>query len=468
MADHGLFQTQTQKQAIGPQMQQSLQVLQAATMELHQLVQQELAVNPVLELDQPDVSLQDAVPDDPDSGDSHSASSSMEEEWRDYWSQGRTTATRSEADEKRHRHMMDSITVATTLQEHLRDQLRQWPGNSAQTVELVEFLIGNLDEKGFLQSTLEDLSYTQALPLADLEAAQNVLISFDPVGVGATDLRHSLLIQMQRQEKEGTLPWKLVESHLDDLANKRYPLLARKLAVSVEQISRASDVIATLDPRPGSKFAESRNHYVSADVSVERDGEDWHAVMLADDLPRLRISNAYKDMLSEMRTSEEARDYLRDKIRSGKFLIRSIQQRQQTIQKIATEIIKYQRDFFEKGRAHLHTLNMSQVATDVGVHETTVSRAISGKYMRTPLGVFEMKYFFTQGVSTASGEDLSNTSVKEAIGEIISGETARKPLSDDKITKMLNEKGINVARRTVAKYREALGILPSHLRKSFS
>jgi RNA polymerase sigma-54 factor len=449
-------------------MQQSLQVLQAATMELHQLVQQELAVNPVLELDQPDVSLQDAVPDDPDSGDSHSASSSMEEEWRDYWSQGRTTATRSEADEERHRHMMDSITVATTLQEHLRDQLRQWPGNSEQTVELVEFLIGNLDEKGFLQSTLEDLSYTQALPLADLEAAQNVLISFDPVGVGATDLRHSLLIQMQRQEKEGTLPWKLVESHLDDLANKRYPLLARKLAVSVEQISRASDVIATLDPRPGSKFAESRNHYVSADVSVERDGEDWHAVMLADDLPRLRISNAYKDMLSEMRTSEEARDYLRDKIRSGKFLIRSIQQRQQTIQKIATEIIKYQRDFFEKGRAHLHTLNMSQVATDVGVHETTVSRAISGKYMRTPLGVFEMKYFFTQGVSTASGEDLSNTSVKEAIGEIISGETARKPLSDDKITKMLNEKGINVARRTVAKYREALGILPSHLRKSFS
>jgi RNA polymerase sigma-54 factor len=392
----------------------------------------------------------------------------MDEEWRDYWSQSRGAVSRSEIDEEKHRHMMESITLATTLQEHLRDQLRLWPGNSQQTIALVEFLIGNLDEKGFLQTNLEDLSYSQALPLADLEAAQKVLLSFDPVGVGAVDLRQSLLIQMERQGKEGSLPWKLVESHLEDLAGKRYPQLARKLSVTVEQISRASDYIATLDPRPGSKFAEMRNHYVSPDVWIERDGDGWRVHMLADDLPRLRISNAYKDMLSEMRTSDEARDYLREKIRSGKFLIRSIQQRQQTIQKIATEILKHQRDFFDKGPSHLRTLSMSQVAVDVGVHETTVSRAIAGKYIKTPSGVFEMKYFFTQGVTTASGEELSNTSVKEAIAEIISGETLRKPLSDDKITKMLNDKGINVARRTVAKYREALGILPSHLRKSFS
>jgi RNA polymerase sigma-54 factor len=468
MVDTGLFQIQSQKLAIGPQMQQSLQVLQAATMELRQLVQQEMAVNPVLELEQPDVSLQDTLSDDPDTGEAYEAGSSMDEEWRDYWSQSRVTVVRSEADEEKHRHMMESITVATTLQEHLRDQLRLWPGHSVQTIQLVEFLIGNLDEKGFLQTNLEDLSYSQALPLADLEVAQKVLISFDPVGVGAVDLRQSLLIQMQRQGKEGSLPWKLVESNLEDLASKRYPQLARKLSVSLEQISRASDYIATLDPRPGSKFTEMRNHYVSPDVSIIREGGEWRVQMLADDLPQLRISNTYKDMLSEMRTSDDAREYLREKIRSGKFLIRSIQQRQQTIQKIATQILKYQRDFFDKGPSYLRTLSMSQVALDVGVHETTVSRAISGKYMKTPIGVFEMKYFFTQGVTTASGEDLSNTSVKEAIAEIIGGENLRKPLSDDKITKMLNEKGINVARRTVAKYREALGILPSHLRKSFS
>lgn len=449
-------------------MQQSLQVLQAATMELRQIVQQELAVNPVLELEQPDVSLQDAIPDDPDSGESYESLSTMAEEWRDYWSQAKTPTHRSEADEERHRHMMESITVATTLQEHLRDQLRLWPGQDEEVAQLVEFLIGNLDERGFLQSSLEDLSYSQMLPLERLEAAQAILIRFDPIGVGATDLRHSLLIQMQRQGKEGSLPWKLIESHLDDLANKRYPLLAKKLGVSMELISRASDYISTLDPRPGSRFADTQNHFVTPDVIIERDGSDWKATMTAEDLPRLRISHAYKDMLSEERTPDSAREYLREKIKSGKFLIRSIQQRQQTIQKIATEIIKYQRDFFEKGKAHLHTLNMSQVATDVGVHETTVSRAIAGKYMRTPLGVFEMKYFFSQGVSTEAGDDLSNTAVKEAISEIISTEPARKPLSDEKLAKLLKQKGILVARRTVAKYREALGILPSHLRKSFS
>jgi RNA polymerase sigma-54 factor len=468
MADTGLYQTQSQKLAIGPQMQQSLHILQAATLELGQIVQQEMAVNPVLELEQPEVSLSDVIPDDPDTGDENRSLSSMAEEWKDYWSQGKSTTARSEADEEKHRHMMDSITLATTLQEHLRDQLRLWPTESSQLVEYVELLIGNLDERGFLQSSLEDLCYAHGIPLLDIEEAHEVLTSFEPTGVGATDLRQSLLIQMQRQGKQGTLPWKLVEDHLDDLAHKRYPQLARKLAVSVEQISRANDVIATLDPRPGSRFAEMRNHYVTADVVIERDGGEWRAVTSADDMPRLRISDVYKDMLSDEATRSDAREYLREKIKSGKFLIRAIQQRQQTIQRIATEIIKHQRDFLENGPSHLHTLNMAKVAEDVEVHETTVSRAISGKYMRTPHGVFEMKYFFSQGVSTASGDDLSGTAVKQAIAELISGEPARKPLSDEKLTKLLNEKGINVARRTVAKYREALGILPSHLRKSFS
>jgi RNA polymerase sigma-54 factor len=190
--------------------------------------------------------------------------------------------------------------------------------------------------------------------------------------------------------------------------------------------------------------------------------------MNGDDLPHLRISNAYKDMLADPAARSDVRDYIRDKIRGGKFLIRSIHQRQATIQKIAVEILKHQLEFLEKGSAFLRPLNMAQVADAVGVHETTVSRAIAGKYIATPHGVFEMRYFFTQGVKTESGEDLSNTSVKNAIAEIISTESTRKPLSDDKIAKMLNERGIHVARRTVAKYREALNILPSHLRKSFS
>jgi RNA polymerase sigma-54 factor len=273
---------------------------------------------------------------------------------------------------------------------------------------------------------------------------------------------------MERLGKKQSLSYRLVEQYLDDLANKRYPLLSKRLAVPIEQVSRAADFIGTLDPRPASRFASLQNHYVTPDVVAEKQGGEWVAMMNGDDLPHLRISNAYKDMLADPAARSDVRDYIRDKIRGGKFLIRSIHQRQATIQKIAVEILKHQLEFLEKGSAFLRPLNMAQVADAVGVHETTVSRAIAGKYIATPHGVFEMRYFFTQGVKTESGEDLSNTSVKNAIAEIISTESTRKPLSDDKIAKMLNERGIHVARRTVAKYREALNILPSHLRKSFS
>ena len=469
MSEFGLYQTQTQKLAIGPQMQQSLHILQAPTMELRQLIQQEISVNPVLEMEQPEVSLEATIPEDPEGDRELDHLSQLDEEWRDYWSQSRaaTSSRDRSADDERWRYMMDSITVATTLQEHLLEQLRM-ATNDPVIRERAEFLIGNLNDDGFLHSSLEDLSLAHGIPVDELEAAKALLIRFDPIGVGAIDLRESLMIQMDRLGKKQSLPYRLVEHHLDDLANKRYPQLAKKLAVPIEQISRAADFIGTLDPRPASRFAVSENNYVTPDIVVEKDAGEWIAVMNNDDLPHLRISNAYKDMLADPDAKGDVRDYIREKIRGGKFLIRSIHQRQNTIHKIATEILKHQPEFLDKGSAFLRPLNMAQVADAVGVHETTVSRAIAGKYMATPHGVFELRYFFTQGLKTESGEDLSNTSVKNAIAEIIAGETPRKPLSDDKITKLLNEKGIHVARRTVAKYREALNILPSHLRKSFS
>lgn len=468
MSDFGLYQTQTQKLAIGPQMQQSLHILQAPTMELRQLIQQEISINPVLEMEQPEVSLEATLPEDPEGDREMEHLSQLDEEWRDYWSQNRATTTRDRsAEDERWRYMMDSITVATTLQEHLLEQLRM-ATNDPVVRDRAEFLIGNLNDDGFLHSSLEDLSLSHGIPVTELETAKALLVRFDPIGVGAIDLRESLLIQMDRLGKKQSLPYRLVEHHLDDLANKRYPQLAKKLAVPVEQISRAADFIGTLDPRPASRFAASENNYVTPDIVVEKTAGEWVAVMNNDDLPHLRISNAYKDMLADPGAKGDVREYIREKIRGGKFLIRSIHQRQNTIHKIATEILKHQPEFLDKGSAFLRPLNMAQVADAVGVHETTVSRAIAGKYMATPHGVFELRYFFTQGLKTESGEDLSNTSVKNAIAEIISGESSRKPLSDDKITKLLNEKGIHVARRTVAKYREALNILPSHLRKSFS
>lgn len=474
MADQGLYQTQTQKLAIGPQMQQSLQILQAPTLELRQIIQQEIEINPVLELEAPEVSLEDAVPDDPDDRDSGERDeldmlSQMDEEWREYWAQSRMqNSNRSAEDQERWQFLMDSIVAPTTLQEHLVSQLRTAEIDDANLVENVEFLIGSLDDRGFLNSSVEDMSLQHGIPIDDLHAAKAVLMSFDPVGVGSDDLRECLLIQLERLGKKHSLAHRLVDQHLEDLANKRYPILARKLGVPLEQVSRAADFISTLDPRPASRFNPSSNSYVSPDIIVEKQGGEWVPVMNNDDLPHLRLSNAYKDLLSQASSSGEVRNYIRDKIRSGKFLIRSIHQRQQTIHKIATQILAHQKEFLDKGTSFLRPLNMAQVAEEVGVHETTVSRAISGKYMATPHGVYELKFFFSHGVKTDSGEDLSNTSVKNAIADLIKTESKAKPLSDDKLAKLLDKQGIKVARRTVAKYREALGILPSHLRKSFS
>jgi RNA polymerase sigma-54 factor len=469
MADQGLYQTQTQKLSIGPQMQQSLQILQAPTLELRQIIQQEIEINPVLELESPEVSLDDALPDDPDEPDDIEAISQMDEEWREYWAQTRMVDNnRRSDDQERWQYLMDSIVAPTTLQEHLVTQLRTLSITDKNLVGNVEFLIGNLGDDGLLHTKLDELSLQHSVPLDDLIAAKDVLQSFDPVGIGAEDLRDCLLIQLERLGKKHSLAHRLVDQHLEDLAHKRYPVMARRLGVPIEQVSRAADFIGTLDPRPAQRFSVSSNTYVNPDIVVEHQGSEWVAVMNNDHLPNLRISNAYKDILGQAGSSQDVRHYIREKIRGGKFLIRSIHQRQQTIQKIAAEIIQHQREFLESGPGHLRPLNMATVAESVGVHETTVSRAIAGKYIATPHGVFELKFFFSHGVRTESGEDLSNNSVKSAISDLIKSELKTKPLSDDKLAKLLDNQGIKVARRTVAKYREALGILPSHLRKSFS
>ena len=467
MADQGLYQTQTQKLVIGPQMQQSLQILQAPALELRQIIQQEINVNPVLEIESPDVSLEDTQKEDPDDIDLDTITQ-MDEEWREYWAQSRATANRRQDDDDRWKYLMDSIVAPTTLQEHLVMQLRTSEVEDPKVIEAVEFLIGNLDDSGFLNATLEELSLNHAIPLEELATAKKILQRFDPVGIGAQDLRECLLVQMTRLGKKNTLPYKIVESHLDDLANKRFPILSKKLGVPMDQVSRAADFVSTLDPRPARRFAPSHNSYITPDIIVEKQGGEWLPVMNNDELPHLRLSNAYKDMLSQPDSSSEVRNYIRDKLRSGKFLIRSIHQRQNTIHRIAIEILKHQREFLEKGTSHLRPLNMAQVAKEVEVHETTVSRAIAGKYMATPHGVFELRFFFSHGVKTESGEDLSNTSVKNAIADLVKTEPKNKPLSDDKLTKLLDKQGIKVARRTVAKYREAMNILPSHLRKSYS
>jgi RNA polymerase sigma-54 factor len=280
-------------------------------------------------------------------------------------------------------------------------------------------------------------------------------------------LRECLLLQLERAGKDATLEYRIIRDHMEALGRRKIPDIARGTGQAVEDVQEAIARIGRLDPRPGRAFLPVVEQYVAPEVFVVKNGDDYTVTTNDEQIPHLRISNVYKDLMSSGGNDAEVKNYIREKIRAGKFLIKSLHQRQTTICNIGREIVKRQRDFMDKGIAHLKPMTMSQVADVVGVHETTVSRAVSGKYIETPQGVFEMKFFFTAGLQTASGGDVSNTSVKDMIAEIFKNENTGKPLSDQEVVKMLTAKGINIARRTVAKYRDELGILPSNLRKVY-
>jgi RNA polymerase sigma-54 factor len=468
MAGPGIHQFQhlAMQQVLAPQLQQSLQILQAPTLELRNIVQQEIQTNPVLEEEVGAFESDERASEDADFKEEFERLVKLDEEWRDYMAQSGSFASRNPEDDERRQFFLDSIASQETLQQHLLDQLNV-ADVSPQQRRAAELIIGNIDDAGFLQSPLEEIAATSEMPLEDLQRMLDLVQTFHPVGVGARDLRDCLLIQLRRLGKEESLEYQIVDRYLDDLGRKKFPEIARRLGVGVDQIQKAANFISTLDPRPGQIFTADPNSYVLPDVSVEKIGDEFTVSLNGDQIPHLRISKTYKDLMAKDGNASDVRDYIRDKIRSGKFLIKSIHQRQQTILNIANEIVRRQQEFLEHGTAFLKPMTMVQIADAVGVHETTVSRAISGKYMATPQGVFEMKYFFTPGYQTADGAALSNTSVKEAIGDLVRGEDSRNPLSDKEIVEILSERGIPIARRTVAKYRAELNILPSNLRKQY-
>ncbi len=459
---------------LSPQLQQSLLILQTPLLELRNLVQQEMETNPVLE-ELPDEPGADQRSEAEPAGDDNFKNefeklASLDEEWRDYMAQSASYREgfrdSKEAQDKR-QFLFDSIPVQETLQQNLIGQLNQ-SVLSANDRKAAELIIGNIDDNGFLQSTPEEMALNSGIPKEDFEKMLALIQSFYPSGVGARDLRECLLIQLARGGKERSLEYKIVSEHMEDLGRRRFPEIARRVGISVEDVQKAADNIARLNPRPGQVFAAAPQNYVLPDVIVEKVDDEYQISSNNEQVPHLRISNLYKDIIASGNTqTSEVKDYIRDKIRSGKFLIRSIHQRQQTILNIARQIVARQRDFLEHGPSHLKPMTMGEVADAVGLHETTVSRAVSGKYMATPQGVFEMKYFFTSGYQTATGESLSNTSVKEAILDLVKHENGSAPLSDHEIVEILGERGIPIARRTVAKYRTELNILPSHMRRKY-
>jgi RNA polymerase sigma-54 factor len=476
MAGQGMQQTQSLalQHVLSPQLQQSLLILQTPLLELRNLVQQEMEINPVLEELPADLGVDQHSESEPSGDDAFKNEfeklASLDEEWRDYMAQSagyRDGIRDSKEGQDKRQFLFDSIPVQETLQQNLIGQLNQSVLSTGDR-KVAELIIGNIDDNGFLQSTPEEMALNSGIPKEDFEKMLSLIQSFYPAGVGARDLRECLLIQLHRQGKEHSLECKIVSEHMEDLGRRRFPEIARRMGISVEDVQKAADNIARLNPRPGQVFAAAPQNYVLPDVMVEKVDGEYQISSNNEQIPHLRISNLYKDIIASGNTQTgEVKDYIRDKIRSGKFLIRSIHQRQQTILNIARQIVERQRDFLEHGPSHLKPMTMGEVADAVGLHETTVSRAVSGKYMATPQGVFEMKYFFTSGYQTATGESLSNTSVKETIVDLVKHENGSAPLSDHEIVEILVERGIPIARRTVAKYRTELNILPSHMRRKY-
>jgi len=477
MAGQGMHQSQnlSLQQVLAPQLQQSLLILQAPLLELRNLVQQEMETNPVLEelANETEEQQQQQKPEEKKATTSDEEFKAefdqlakLDDEWRDYMAQSSSYSGRSQEAEDKRQFFFDSIATQETLQQHLMGQLNQTVLN-ADDRKTAELIIGNIDDNGFLQTNPEEMSLNTGIAQDDFEHMLTLIQSFYPPGVGARDLRECLLIQLKREGKGNSLEYKMISEHMADLGKRRFPEIARRMGISVEQVQKCANNIAQLDPRPGAIFAQAPQNYVLPDVTVEKINGEYQVILNGEQIPHLRISNTYKDIMSQDGNGSEVKDYIRDKIRSGKFLIKSIHQRQQTISNIAHQIVSRQREFFDHGSSHLKPMTMVQIADAVGVHETTVSRAISGKYMSTPQGVFEMKYFFTPGYQTATGESMSNTSVKEAILDLVKNEEGNSPLSDKEIVEILSKRGIPIARRTVAKYRTELNILPSNMRRKY-
>ncbi|MFT4177680.1 MAG: RNA polymerase factor sigma-54 [Luteolibacter sp.] len=466
MSDVYLHQSLSQQQTLAPQMRKSLEILQAGTLELSQLVRQALETNPVLEDITENTSLDEEAPD-PEEADSLDYLNETDDDWRERSiTEGKTSPWTAE-DEERRQRLYDSIVAPETLQQHLQQQL-DLSMIESDVRAAAQALLGNLDERGFLDLPAADLAARLGIPQKTMTTALKLVQSFEPAGIGAANIPESLLLQLERKSGTDTIEYKIVRDHLEDLARKRHPMIARALGTSVERISEAAEKIGRLTPNPGGDFDPTGNPYILPDVVIEKDNEGrWYARLTGEHLPSLKINDFYKDMIGKSGTDSKARQFLRDQIRDGRSLIRSISLRQETILAIAHKLIEHQPMFFTHGPRHLRPLTMNDIADELSLHATTVSRAVAGKYIQTPQGLMEMRAFFATGYQTADGTEVSNAGVREAIQQLVAAENPAKPLSDDAIAKSLASQGLKVARRTVAKYREQLNILPSHLRKSF-
>src|ERR671923_884656 len=460
-----------QKLILTPSLQQAIKLLPMSTLELADLLNQEMVENPLLE-EVPTEELQPAEQQQAEKPEAEKPAVEKSDAWDDadyeyffgdYLDDGYRSRTPSEVKELP--PIENTLSTSGSLSDHLLWQLSMQTDDE-RLKEIGGAIIGNLDDDGYLVASVEEIAAMGDWPVGDVERALQHVQTFDPIGVAARDLQECLWLQIRHLGLEGTPTEKIVTEHLRLLQNHQVPEIARRLGMTSDDLKEHIEIIRNLDPKPGSRYNPTQSQYVIPDVYIVKVEDQYVAVLNEDGLPQMRISPVYRRLLDKnSENSDETRAYVKDKFRSALWLIKSVEQRQKTIHKVATSIINFQKEFLDHGIEHLKPLVLRDVANDIGMHESTVSRVVNNKYMHTPQGVFEMKFFFHSGISSSYGDSVSSVTIKQRIRKIIENEDPRKPLSDSKIVSILQKEGLMLARRTIAKYREELKIPTSNQRK---
>jgi RNA polymerase sigma-54 factor len=460
-----------QKLILTPSLQQAIKLLPMSTLELADLLNQEMVENPLLE-EVPTEDLQPAEQTQEKAQTEEAKQTEKGDTWDDadydyffgdYLDEGYRPRTPTEVKELP--PIENTLSTAASLSDHLEWQLSLQTDDELLK-EIGDAIIGNLDDDGYLVASVDEIAAMGNWRVEDVERALQHVQTFDPIGVAARDLQECLTLQLRHVGLAGTITEKIVTDHLKLLQNHQVPEIARRLGVTVDELKEHIEIVRNLDPKPGSRYNPSQSQYVIPDVYVVKVEDHYEVFLNEEGLPQLRISPVYRRLLDKnTENSDETRAYVKDKFRSALWLIKSVDQRQKTIHKVATSIINFQKEFLDHGIEYLRPLVLRDVANDIGMHESTVSRVVNNKYMHTPQGVFEMKFFFHSGISSSYGESVSSVTIKQRIRKIIENEDPRKPLSDSKIVSILQKEGLILARRTIAKYREELKIPTSNQRK---
>jgi len=467
---YGLHMEQTQKLIMTPELRQAITVLQLSSLELGMYIEQQLQENPLLELNDEGQDVEAAESTEVPEGDREDRENRTDLDWQEYFQDSSDLGfPKVEKNPDQVEYTYENfLSQALTMTDHLMFQLSLSRCKKRERL-IGEYLIGNIDGHGYLQTSVEEAARQLGVSVQEVERVLSVIQTFDPMGVGARSLEECLLIQVDQMALKDPLLRQVIKHHLMDLAKGKIARMAQSLGVTVQEVQRVADIIKTLDPKPGRNFSNPNDtRYIVPDIVLQKVEGEYIILINDTSVPRLTINSTYRSVLNQDRNSDsKTRRFVESKLNAAAWLLRSIEQRRLTLYKVASCLVELQRDFLDRGVKYLKPLNLKRVADIVGLHESTVSRATSNKYIQTPQGVLEMKYFFSSGLTNSAGSSTSAESIKKMIQETVGREDTKDPLNDQKIVELLKQRGIMISRRTVAKYRDELGIAPIRKRKRY-